>query len=74
MIHPNAFPHDKALVEGGASIGAGTVVTNSVLAGVVVVGNSARVIRLLAEASDEPGLRSLDPQGSAGARQAADIS
>jgi acetyltransferase-like isoleucine patch superfamily enzyme len=41
-----------------AMVGAGSVVTKSVPAGAVVVGNPARVIRLLAEASDEPGRRS----------------
>lgn len=38
-----------------AMVGAGSVVTKSVPAGAVVVGNPARVIRLLAEAGDEPG-------------------
>ena len=56
-----------------AMVGAGSVVTHSVPAGAVVVGNPARVIRLLAEASDEPGLPSADPQGSPGARQDADL-
>lgn len=51
-----------------AMVGAGSVVTKSVPAGALVVGNPARVIRLLAEPSDEPGLRSLDPQSGAGAR------
>jgi UDP-2-acetamido-3-amino-2,3-dideoxy-glucuronate N-acetyltransferase len=57
-----------------AMVGAGSVVTKSVPVGAVVVGNPARVIRLLAEASDEPGRRSLDPQGSTGSRQDADLS
>jgi UDP-2-acetamido-3-amino-2,3-dideoxy-glucuronate N-acetyltransferase len=52
-----------------AMVGAGSVVTKSVPAGAVVVGNPARVIRLLAEASDEPGQLSADLQGSPGARQ-----
>ena len=56
-----------------AMVGAGSVVTKSVPAGAVVVGNPARVIRLLAEARDEPGLQSADPQGSPGARQDADL-
>ena len=56
-----------------AMVGAGSVVTKSVPAGAVVVGNPARVIRLLAEASDEPGRRSADPQGSPGARQDTDL-
>jgi len=41
-----------------AMVGAGSVVTKPVPAGAVVVGNPARVIRLLAETSDEAGLRS----------------
>lgn len=56
-----------------AMVGAGSVVTKSVPAGAVVVGNPARVIRLLAEVSDEPGRRSADPQGSPGARQDTDL-
>jgi acetyltransferase-like isoleucine patch superfamily enzyme len=56
-----------------AMVGAGSVVTKSVPAGAVVVGNPARVIRLLAEASDEPGQPSADPQGSPGVRQDADF-
>jgi UDP-2-acetamido-3-amino-2,3-dideoxy-glucuronate N-acetyltransferase len=56
-----------------AMVGAGSVVTKSVPAGAVVVGNPARVIRLLVEASDEPGRRSADPQGSRGARQDTDL-
>ena len=87
--YPESFPqtHIKAgaSIGGGAVIlpgitigekamvGAGSVVTKSVPAGAVVVGNPARVIRLLAEASDEPGYRSADPQGSPGARQVTDL-
>lgn len=56
-----------------AMVGAGSVVTKSVPAGAVVVGNPARVIRLLAEASDEPGQPSADPQSGPGARQDADL-
>lgn len=51
----------------GAMVGAGSVVTRSVPAGAVVVGNPARVIRQLAEASDELVLPSADPQGNIGA-------
>jgi UDP-2-acetamido-3-amino-2,3-dideoxy-glucuronate N-acetyltransferase len=56
-----------------AMVGAGSVVTKSVPAGAVVVGNPARVIRLLTEASNEPGLQSTDPEGSPGARQDTDL-
>lgn len=56
-----------------AMVGAGSVVTKCVPAGAVVVGNPARVIRLLAEASDEPGLQSADRQSGSGARQDADL-
>jgi len=56
-----------------AMVGAGSVVTKSVPPGAVVIGNPARVIRLLAEASNEPGRRSADPEGRLGARQDADL-
>jgi len=52
-----------------AMVGAGSVVTKSVPPGAVVVGNPARVIRLLAEVSNEQGRRSANPEGSPGARQ-----
>ena len=54
-------------------VGAGSVETKSVPAGAVVVENPARVIRVLADASDETGLRSPDPHGSPRARQDADL-
>jgi len=68
VILPSLTIGEKAMV------GAGSVVTQSVPDGAVVVGNPARVIRLLAEASDEPGQPSADPQGSPRARQGADLS
>lgn len=67
VILPGVTIGEKAMV------GAGSVVTNSVPAGAVVVGNPARVIRLLAEASDEPGLQSTDLQSSSAARQDLDL-
>ena len=75
--YPNLFPQTRikagASIGGGAVIlpgltigekamvGAGSVVTRSVPAGAVVVGNPARVIRLLTEPRDEPGLQATDP-------------
>ena len=87
--HPDAFlqTHIKAgaSIGGGAVIlpgltigekamvGAGSVVTKSVPAGVVVVGNPARVIRLLLRSGDEPAQKSSDLQGRVGAQQDADL-
>lgn len=56
-----------------AMVGAGSVVTKSVPSGAVVVGNPARVIRLLTEATDEPGRRSADSQSRSGERQDPDL-
>jgi len=56
-----------------AMVGAGSVVTKSVPAGAVVIGNPARVIRLLAGSCGEPGLQSTDPQGSTSAGGKADL-
>lgn len=56
-----------------AMVGAGSVVTKSVAAGAVVVGNPARVIRQVEDVSNEPGPRDADPQSVSGARQDADF-
>lgn len=88
-LHPDAFlqTHIKAgaSIGGGAVIlpgltigekamvGAGSVVTKPVPPGAVVVGNPARVIRLLEKSGDEPAIKSADLPGSPDARQAADL-
>jgi UDP-2-acetamido-3-amino-2,3-dideoxy-glucuronate N-acetyltransferase len=56
-----------------AMVGAGSVVTKSVPAGAVVVGNPAKVIRLLVEVSNDPGHRSADPQDILGSWQDSDF-
>jgi UDP-2-acetamido-3-amino-2,3-dideoxy-glucuronate N-acetyltransferase len=57
-----------------AMVGAGSVVTKSVPARSVVLGNPARVIRLLGEVSDEPALQSTDLLGIPGTYQNTDLS
>lgn len=56
-----------------AMVGAGSVVTKTVPAGAVVVGNPARMIRLLAQVSNDRGQRSADPDGSPGEQQTSDL-
>jgi len=50
-----------------AVVGAGSVVTKSVPAGAVVIGNPAQVIRWLEGTGDEPDPSPADSQGSSGA-------
>lgn len=56
-----------------AVVGAGSVVTKSVPAGAVVIGNPARVIRWLEGVGDEPDPIPADSQGSSGAGENADL-
>ena len=56
-----------------AMVGAGSVVTKSVPAGAVVLGNPARVIRILPGACDEPDPIPADSQGSSDAGKDTDF-
>ena len=57
-----------------AMVGAGSVVTKSVPAGAVVVGNPARVLRMLVDDDDAPSRRTTDRQALPGERQEFELS